>query len=159
MCEVTKGIFQWQIILFIQENPPVKLFFHCTNFTQPFSTKLIQDSFPWKWYLWCFPPRTSSFSIHVPSFPMYLCILHQARYHGISKLEGIFPVEVTQCTSPTLHFLYIPKLKTWGLHLKNRTINSSIPLKVAHKGVAPIAEKFYVEIKPISLQFFQFVWD
>lgn len=37
--------------------------------------------------------------------------------------------------------------------------NSSPPLKVAHKGMAPITERFYVEIKPISSQFFQFVWD
>lgn len=56
------------------------------------------------------------------------------------------------------HCLEEIKSKIWKKKTKKQG-NSSPPLKVAHKGMAPITERFYVEIKPISSQFFQFVWD
>lgn len=135
----------------------MKLCFHCTNFTQPCSTKRIQDSIPWKRHLCCFPPRTSSSLIHVPSFP---------GYHAYSIKQGITEFQSWRGFFPRSHSMYLLNPR-FSLHSKTGSMrspskeqgNSSLPLKVAHNGMAPITERFYVEIKPISLQFFQFVWD
>lgn len=80
-------------LFFIQENPPVinEIMFPLHQFYPARFYKTNSRFNSLEKASLMLPSKNKLFFDSCPFIPWVLCILHQARYHGISKLEGIFP--------------------------------------------------------------------